>query len=128
MILDQSTYFPYVNLAQLAADAGDLRRTEYWIAELTTARKGMEEHMKNGLAKYLDQAEWSSTVEPKRFWQRGPARWIAEALKTGVLPLLLLAFLIGASAAPAAADPVAPGGIETVSHGGGKARSGAGGN
>ena len=72
VVLDQSTFFPFVNLAQLAVDAGDEKRCEYWIAELTAARRGMTEAMKNDLARYLHETEWTRSVEPRRFWRSGP--------------------------------------------------------
>jgi hypothetical protein len=125
-ILDPTTYFPFVNLAQLAVDARDIRRAEYWIRELGTARKRMDDDMKAGLARYLDEAEWTRSVERRRCWQHGPFRWLREAVAKGVLPLLAAVFLIAASVPPASAAPATP--LEvSVAHGGGS-HSGAGGN
>jgi len=140
VILDQATYFPYVNLAQIAADEGDLRRAEYWVGELAQARKSMDDEMRDDLARYLDQADWRDQSEPLRFWKSGPARWIKEAAKKGVLALALgalLALLLtppaavhAISADPAAvhaasADPVA---TERGRRDGREAKGGAGGN
>lgn len=129
--LDPSTYFALVNLAQLAVDGGDLKRAEYWIGELTLARKQMGEDMQDELAKYLDQAEWTTPVEGKRFWRSGPARWIERAVARGIVPLLLLVALLGALLQHASAAP----GDETAiaayaggRGGGGGGKSGAGGN
>jgi hypothetical protein len=132
-VLDASTWFPLVNLAQLAADADDTRRCEYWLSELTAARKKMEEPMQDQLAKYLHEAEWTRALESRRFWAAGPARWIAEAARKGVLAALaMLAIALGSvllpSAAEAAAQPDgAPVAVERGGRGGGK-NSGAGGN
>ncbi len=133
-VLDRSTFFPFVNLAQMAVDGGDEKRCEYWIGELAGARKRMAESMKEDLAKYLVEAEWSAPVEEQRFWLGGPAKWIAEATRKGVLALLALALLVGLLATPpAAADPLSQGGPDTVENGGrrgggGGSNSGAGGN
>ena len=90
-VLDASTYFPFVNLAQLAFDAGDLRRGEYWIGELAGARKAMDEGMKDDLARYLNDAEWTRAVDQTSFWNKGPKRWLREAARRGVLVLAALA-------------------------------------
>jgi tetratricopeptide (TPR) repeat protein len=132
-ILDQSTYFPFVNLAQLAVDAGDFRRAEYWLGELSAARRGMEEAMQDDLARYLDQAEWSEAVAPKRFWKSGPLRWLKEAAAKGVLALAAFVFVSALAAPPASAESGsdAPTVLERSSSGssrGGGARGGAGGN
>ena len=132
-VLDRSTFFPFVNLAQMAVDGGDEKRCEYWIGELAGARKRMAESMKEDLAKYLVEAEWSAPVEEQRFWLIGPAKWIAEATRKGVLALLALALLVGLlSTPPATADPLLQGGPDTVENGGrrggGGSNSGAGGN
>jgi hypothetical protein len=132
-VLDASTWFPLVNLAQLAADAGDARRCEYWLSELTAARKKMEEPMQDQLAKYLHEAEWTRSVERRRFWESGPARWIAEAARKGALAALaMLAIALGAALLPPVAEAVAhpdgaPVAVEHGGRGGGK-NSGAGGN
>ena len=111
----ETTYFPFVNLAQMAVDGGDEKRCEYWIGELAGARKRMAESMKEDLAKYLVEAEWSAPVEEQRFWLGGPAKWIAEATRKGVLALLALALLVGLlSTPPASADPLPQGGPDTV--------------
>ena len=52
--------------------------------------------MKDELAKYLSDAEWTRPVEQKRFWKSGPAKWIAEAVRQGILPLLAMLMLTGA--------------------------------
>ena len=128
-ILDASTYFPFVNLAQLAVDAGDARRAAYWITELGAARKGMEDTMKDDLARYLHQAEWTGAVEERRFWRNGPGRWLAQAAKRGIVPLLVLALGIATAVAPTAvAEPMPDRDLVVVSNKGAKARSGAGGN
>ena len=131
-VLDRSTFFPFVNLAQMAVDGGDEKRCEYWIGELAGARKRMAESMKEDLAKYLVEAEWSAPVEEQRFWLGGPAKWIAEATRKGALALLALALLVGLlSTPPATADPLPQGGPDTVENGGrrgGGSNSGAGGN
>lgn len=128
-LLDPSSYFAFVNLAQLAADEGDFRRAEYWVAELASARKQMDAAMQADLARYLDQAEWSGAVGRTRWWRSGPLRWIREAARAGALALALA---IGALAwtppSYAADDP----GLDVVSapeRGGSKPRrGGAGGN
>ena len=129
-VLDRSTFFPFVNLAQMAIDAGDPKRCEYWLGELQAARKRMTDPMKDELAKYLVDAEWSRPVEQKRFWKVGPANWIAEAVRHGILPLLAVLVLAGALLAqPASAESPAQGGPDTVENGGGRGNnSGAGGN
>lgn len=124
-VLDQSTYFPFVNLAQLALEAGDERRCEYWIGELAAARKRMTDEMTSALVRYLSEAEWSRPIEPTRFWKGGPMKWIREAARRGVLAgvaALLLACVLAAPAADAA--PTSP--ISGVVEGGNN--SGAGGN
>jgi hypothetical protein len=133
--VDPASFFPLVNLAHLAVDAGDERRCEYWIAELAAARRKMEPDMQSELARYLAEAEWSGVVDRTRFWRGGPLKWIAEAARRGALVLLLLVGLAAALApAPARADASGP---EAVAHdgrggggrgGGGGANSGAGGN
>jgi hypothetical protein len=130
--VDPTSYFPFVNLAQLAVDAGDLRRAEYWVGELGSARKQMQSEMKTDLARYLRDAEWSGMVERTRWWQSGPARWIREAARAG--SLALAAALLGGLlwSMPASADP-APEDLESVTHvehRGAKSdrRGGAGGN
>ena len=128
--LDQSTYFPFVNLTQMAVDAGDTKRAEYWVGELGAVRKNMGEEMQDELAKYLDQAEWSGPVEGMRFWSSGPAKWIRQAMVRGIVPLLLLAMLVAAPLQHAAAyadeapDRVAYGDSRPDEH----PNSGAGGN
>jgi len=94
-VLDSSTYFPFVNLAQLAFDAADLRRGEYWISELAGARKTMNETMKDDLARYLHGAEWTRAVDQTPFWNKGPKRWLREAARRGVLLLAALALAAG---------------------------------
>ncbi|MDJ0787856.1 MAG: hypothetical protein QNK05_13685 [Myxococcota bacterium] len=140
VILDQSTYFPYVNLAQVAVDEGDLRRAEYWVGELAQARKGMDEEMRDDLARYLDQADWKDAADTQRFWKTGPLRWIQEAVGKGVLALLmgaLLALGVAAAGPAAAADAPSPavleahadpGSVERGPRGGREAKGGAGGN
>jgi hypothetical protein len=131
VVLDRSTFFPFVNLAQMAIDAGDEKRCEYWMAELQSGRKRMNDPMKDELAKYLSDAEWTRAVEQKRFWKSGPAKWIAEAVRQGILPLLAVLLLAGALLTPpASADPLSQGGVDSVEHGGrrGGNNSGAGGN
>lgn len=124
-VLDQSTYFPFVNLAQLALDAGDGRRCEYWIGELAAARKRMTDEMKSALARYLDEAEWSRPVEPMRFWKGGPVKWIQEAVRRGALAGVAVLLAVGVLAAPVAdAAPTTP--IFTSVERG--SNSGAGGN
>jgi tetratricopeptide (TPR) repeat protein len=132
-VLDPTTFFPFVNLAQLAVDAGDEKRCEYWLGELAAARRRMTDAMKDDLAGYLHDAEWTRSVEDKRHWNSGPAKWIREALKRGALATLALLLLIGALVAPpASAATPAQGGPDTVCNGGrrggGGNNSGAGGN
>ncbi len=105
-VLDAGLYFPFVNLAQLALEAGDARRAEYWIAELASARKGMDDNMKNDLASYLCEAEWAGAVEERPFWKKGPARWIREAMRRGAA--LLIAVLLGVAAISVATSSAAP--------------------
>jgi hypothetical protein len=130
--VDPGCYFPFVNLAQLAVDAGDLRRAEYWVGELGSARKQMQGEMKTDLAHYLDGAEWSGVVERTRWWQSGPARWIREAARAGTLALA--ATLLGGLlwSAPASGDPAPEdlSAVTSVEHRGAKTdrRGGAGGN
>jgi hypothetical protein len=124
--LDPAAYFPFVNLAQLAMDAGDSKRAEYWIGELSSARKRMSDPMKAGLARYLREAEWTSSVEGMRFWRNGPMRWLQEAGR--VVAALALALALTAAAAPSAQTaPAHDLPIETVAHGGG-GKGGSGGN
>ena len=130
-VLDQSAYFPFVNLAHLAADAGDVRRCEYWVGELAVARKRMQEPMKIALGEYLDTAEWTRPVEQKRFWRSGPAKWIRQGVRRGALALIAAIGIAGALGIPAfdaAASTDAA--LEQVERGGQKARrhGGAGGN
>jgi hypothetical protein len=129
-VLDSSTYFPFVNLAQLAMDAGDEKRCEYWIGELQAARKRMSDEMKRQLATYLAEAEWTRPVEGKRFWQSGPARWLGEGLRRGAVALAALALLFAALAsAPAAAQAPLGGGPDSAANDGRRNNdSGAGGN
>ncbi len=128
--LDASKYFPFVNLAHLAVDAGDLRRAEYWVGELATARRRMGESMLVDLARYLDQAEWRPAVEETRCWRAGPARWIAAAARKGLLALLLAAFLaLGVQVGSArAAEPDRGPTIASPAGPPPPARGGAGGN
>jgi len=125
--LDPSTYFPYVNLAQLAVDAGDVKRAEYWVGELSTARKRMDEKMKKDLVEYLDEAEWTGPVEEMRFWRGGPRKWLREAAAKGLLSILALALMLGLSSHPASGGEMTMNGADTVAHGGGS-RSGGGNN
>lgn len=128
-VLDQSTFFPFVNLAQMAMDAGDEKRCEYWVGELQSARKRMNDGMKDELARYLTDAEWTRPVEEKRFWKSGPARWIAEAVRQGILALAALLLAGSLLAPPVSAGPLAQGGADTVANGGERSNnSGAGGN
>jgi hypothetical protein len=129
-VLDRSTFFPFVNLAQMASDAGDDKRCEYWIGELQGARKRMTEEMMDELAKYLGNADWTRRVEGLRFWKTGPARWIVEAARKGVLALVAAVLLLGAVAAPPShADPLEQGGPDVACNGGRRSNnSGAGGN
>ncbi len=120
--LDRSTYFPFVNLSQMAVDARDTKRAEYWMSELAVARKRMDDDMQAGLARYLEQAEWTGPVEDTRFWRNGPLKWIREATKRGLLTLLTAASLLAFSAPPATAAGEPPLGPDIV------ANSGAGGN
>jgi hypothetical protein len=130
--LDPSTYFPYVNLAQMAVDAGDMKRAEYWTGELAAARKRMDEPMQKSLVEYLDQAEWTGPVEGMRFWRSGPGKWLREAVAKGLLPVLMLALMFGLSSHPASGGELTMKGADIVAHGGGSKRggnsSGAGGN
>ncbi len=130
-VLDQSTYFPYVNLAHMAADASDERRCEYWVGELAVARKRMDADMQQALGDYLSDAEWTRPVQQKRFWRGGPAKWICETARRGVLLLIAALTLTGAVAFPAT-DAPASGytALEQLEAGGGEARrhGGAGGN
>lgn len=125
-VLDQSTYFPYVNLAHMAVDAGDERRCEYWIGELSAARKRMNEEMKKALCCYLNEAEWTRPVQEERFWRSGPLKWIGEAVKRGVLALVAAVTLAGALAPPLAQAAPAAGLQDRVERG--ERGSGAGGN
>ncbi len=120
--LDRSTYFPFVNLSQMAVDARDTKRAEYWMSELAVARKRMDDDMKAGLARYLEQAEWTGPVEDARFWRNGPLKWIREAAMRGLLTLLAAVSLLAATAPPATAGSDSPLGPDVV------ANSGAGGN
>ena len=113
-VLDQSTYFPFVNLAHMAADSGDDRRCEYWVGELGAARKRMDDDMKTALARYLEEAEWSKPVEGKRFWRGGPAKWIGEALKKGALVLVAALALAGAVSVPSDAQAATDTTLEEV--------------
>jgi hypothetical protein len=130
--LDPSTYFPYVNLAQMAVDAGDLKRAEYWTGELAAVRKRMDEAMQKSLVEYLDQAEWTKPVEELRFWRNGPAKWLRDAVAKGLLPLLMLGLMFGLSAHPASGGELTMKAPDIVAHGGGSKsggnNSGAGGN
>jgi tetratricopeptide (TPR) repeat protein len=128
--LDPSTYFPFVNLAQMSVDAGDVKRAEYWIGELSAARKRMDEAMHEGLVRYLDQAEWTGPVEQMRFWRNGPRKWLGEAVKKGLLPMIAIVLMIGASSHPAFGGEGAMSGVDTVANDGKKGgnNSGAGGN
>jgi hypothetical protein len=129
-VLDQSTFFPFVNLAQMAADAGDEKRCEFWMGELSAARRSMSEPMQDALARYLAEAEWTARFETRRFWRTGPGRWLAEAARRGVLALLALACLLGAP--PAGAAPAPDRQSDTIvcnrDGGAGGNNSGAGGN
>jgi hypothetical protein len=130
-VLDQSTYFSFVNLAQMAADAGDERRCEYWVGELAVARKRMQDKMKHALGDYLDSAEWTRPMQQKRFWRSGPAKWILESARRGALVLLAALPLAFAAAIPrgdAAASSDAA--FEQIESGREKAKAhgGAGGN
>lgn len=130
-VLDRSTFFPFVNLAQLAVDAGDEKRCEYWMGELTAVRKGMTDAMKDDLVRYLREAEWTRAVEEQRFWKNGPAKWIREALRKGALAVLAIALLLATFATPpASAQTLAERAPDSVEHGGGRGgnNSGAGGN
>jgi hypothetical protein len=130
-VLDPTTFFPFVNLAQLAVDSGDARRCEYWIGELASARRKMEEPMKEALAQYLQDAEWTRSVEPKRFWRDGPGRWLREAAAKGLLTLLAALLVAGALGPPTAAAATHAGSLpETTANDGrrGSNDGGAGGN
>lgn len=130
-VLDQSTYFPFVNLAQLAMDAGDDRRCEYWIGELSGVRKRMSESMQIDLARYLREAEWTGPLEGSRFWRNGPLKWMREAAKRSVVIGIALVGLVSTVLAPPAVAEVEPAAIsDTVEHGDrrGRNNNGAGGN
>ncbi len=132
-ILDQSTYFPFVNLAQLAVDARDYKRAEYWIGELASARKGMDDVMKTALAEYLGQAEWSASVEEKRFWKSGPGKWLKDAAKKGAVVAFAIGLVLGLGLASGPASGATDRGPDVVENGGrggggGSSNSGAGGN
>jgi hypothetical protein len=112
-------------------DAGDEKRCEYWVGELSAARKAMTDVMKDDLARYLHETEWTRPVEQRRFWKNGPSKWIREALRKGALAVLALAMLIAALATPPASAQVPPGRTpDSIEHGGrrGGNNSGAGGN
>jgi hypothetical protein len=131
--LDPTTYFPYVNLAQMAVDAGDSKRAEYWVSELSAARKRMDEKMQKALVEYLDQAEWTGPVEGMRFWRNGPHKWLREATTRGLLSILALALMVGLASHPASGGEASMQGGDIVAHGdgskdGGGNNSGAGGN
>ncbi len=127
-ILDSSTYFPFVNLVHMALDAGDTRRAEYWIAELSAARKGMDDTMKDALARYLREAEWTGAVETTSFWSKGPRRWLREAARRGVVALAAIVLAAGLIAWSPALQAQASD-IETVAHNPIKTKhGGAGGN
>lgn len=126
-VLDHATYFPYVNLAQLAADAGDDRRCEYWVGELAAARKRMEPEMKRALGEYLRDAEWTRKLQQRRFWRGGPAKWMRETARRSAMLLLAVVALAGGltiDAVDAAASPqsaltdAACGGDQAHRHGG----------
>lgn len=127
-ILDAGLYFPFVNLTQLAIEAGDVRRAEYWFGELATARKAMDDTMKEDLASYLREAPWAGSIEETPLWKKGPARWIRETARRGavlVAALLLLGGVLGfATNAGAADDDLRP----VVFEPGAPANGGAGGN
>jgi hypothetical protein len=129
-VLDPTIYFPLVNLAQLAMDAGDARRCEYWLGELSGARKRMSDEMKDDLAHYLREAEWTGPIEGSRLWRSGPVKWMKEATRRGVLITLVVLGLVGAVfGTPASADSNPAGVADTVDHGGRRGNnSGAGGN
>jgi len=130
-VLDQSTYFPYVNLAHMAADAGDERRCEYWVGELAVARKRMDKDMKQALGDYLDEAEWTRPVQQRRFWRGGPAKWISKTARHGALLLIAaLVFTGGLALLPTDASARCDTALEQVDRGADKARrhGGAGGN
>ena len=131
-VLDQSTYFPFVNLAHMASDNGDDRRCEYWVGELATARKRMDDDMKTALARYLEEAEWSRPVEGKRFWRAGPAKWIGDAVKRGMLVLFAALALTGSVTIPTDAVASSEATLEEVERERDRGRSGrhggAGGN
>ena len=130
-VLDTTLFFPFVNLAQMAMDEGDEKRCEYWIGELSAARKRMRDDMKDDLARYLNDAEWTRPIDGERFWKGGPAKWLREAAKRGVLAALAVAALAGAVlATPASALSQDTSSPDIVEHGGrrGGNNSGAGGN
>ena len=127
-ILDAGLYFPFVNLTQLALEAGDTRRAEYWISELATARKTMDDDMKQDLAIYLREAAWAGALEDAPFWKKGPARWVREI--SGRAALLLAALLVAGAAIAFAPDAAASDGATrpVVFEPGAPANGGAGGN
>ncbi len=130
-VLDTTLFFPFVNLAQMAMDGEDLKRCEYWIGELAAARKRMSDDMKDDLARYLDDAEWTRPVEGERFWKGGPTKWLREAAKRGALAVLAIVVLAGGIlATPTSALSLDASAPDTVDHGGrgGGNHSGAGGN
>jgi hypothetical protein len=70
-------------------------------------------------------------VEQRRFWKNGPAKWLCEALRKGVLAVLALALLITALATPPTSAQVTSSRTpDSIEHGGerGGNNSGAGGN
>ncbi len=128
-VLDGGLYFPFVNLTHLALEAGDTRRAEYWLGELATARKTMDDTMKDDLAHYLREAPWAGAVDATPLWKKGPARWIREGAKRGaavVAALLIAAGALGyaTSASAAGEDTTRP----VVFEPGKPANGGAGGN
>ena len=128
-VLDPSVFFPFVNLAQLAMDAGDEKRCAYWMGELSSARRKMSEAMQDDLARYLREAEWTRPVEERRFWRNGPSRWIREGFAKGVLVAAILVSLLSTLlVTPSTAESLA--GLDPVAHDGGRGskHSGAGGN
>ena len=126
--LDPTSYFPFVNLAQLAVDEDDLRRAEYWVGELSAARKRMDDAMKDDLARYLRDAEWSRRVSRTRFWRSGPARWIRELGRAAAVALLLVGGLAASSVPAAARADEAPSIERTRAPEAPARRGGAGGN
>ena len=128
-VLDPSIFFPFVNLAQLAMDAGDEKRCAYWMGELSSARRKMSQAMRDDLAHYLREAEWTRPVEGRRYWRNGPHRWIRDAVARGVLTAMVLVSLFSVTlAVPVSAE--SPAGAGPVAHDGGRGskHSGAGGN